>query len=103
MAEITIKSAPATFEAHGELASYFGQLTTDRGIIAKVVADVRKSVEDTDPEGNTVQSWHILGYLTYERGKLTDIPRELLGYAGEFLSIIDQLNGNDNGTDNSGV
>lgn len=100
MAEITIKSAPATFEAHGELASYFGKLFTENGRVIKVVSDVRQLIEDIDPEGNPIQSWSILGSLIYERGSLKDIPRGLFQYIGEFLEVVDQLNADESGEDN---
>lgn len=104
MAEITIHSAPATFEAHGaNNIAYVGRITSERGVVTKVEADVCRAYTDTDPDGNEVESREVIGRLVYDRGNITNAQRNVLPYIAEFVGIIDQLNDNDNGTDNNGI
>ena len=102
MAEITITSAPAAFAARGENnIIYVGRITSERGVVTKVEADVCRAYTDTDPEGNEVEAREVLGRLDYNRGNITNAQRNVLPYIAEFIGIIDQINGdNDYGEDN---
>lgn len=102
MAEITISSAPAAFTARGENnIIYVGRITSERGVVTKVEADVCRAYTDTDPEGNEVEAREVLGRLDYNHGNITNAQRNVLPYIAEFIDIIDQINGgNDYGEDN---
>ena len=103
MAEITITSAPAAFTARGENNNiiYVGRITSERGVVTKVEADVCRAYTDTDPEGNEVEAREVIGRLDYNRGNITNAQRNVLPYIAEFIGVIDQINGgNDYGEDN---
>lgn len=94
MAEITISSAPAAFTARGENnIIYVGRITSERGVVTKVEADVCRAYTDTDPEGNSVEARTVIGRIDYNRGTITNAQRQVLPYIAEFMEIIDQING----------
>lgn len=102
MAEITITSAPAAITARGENnIIYVGRITSERGVVTKVEADVCRAYTDTDPEGNEVEAREVLGRLDYNRGNITNAQRNVLPYIAEFIGIIDQINGGENDGENS--
>ena len=92
--DITIKSAPVSFEAISENAHYAGSIATKNGVIIRVEATVSVPVPSVDPEGNPTSVFDILGHLSYDNGSIA-ADAALAPFVVEFSQLVQQLNGND--------